>query len=183
MLVIVGNNVGSFLTQKIFPRQCNDAKCMQFIMSTKKRGSCPPPLKNEVFRQAVGAAAAAEAKLCFDMCTGHDFQCPGTQKCCQNECGTMGACVPAHYLSHVPSAILPEIPDNLTVVDISPKVGLIKWQMRYPPGANETVVFVVEMREHCGHRFVEWKMSKWTNVSFNFEWSTASKVMDTKKMQ
>lgn len=166
--------------------QCINAKCMQLIMMTEKQGSCPP-LKNEVSTVSSGHEylLIKKANLCIDMCTGHDYLCPGTQKCCLNDCGKIGSCLPAQYLSHVSSLILPEIPDNVTVYDTlrTSKIGRIKWQMRFPPGANETVQFVVEMREHYGYQFFEWKMSKWTNISFHLDLSSESVLFATKYTQ
>lgn len=103
---------------------------------------------------------------CVDMCQGHDFMCPGTQKCCGHHCG--GTCQPASGLEDVGEDVLPKVPHdvrtNSTIIDS--KTAELSWNMSCGALARFDFEFVVEARSHPGYKFTEHRLGQWFKIGF-----------------
>ncbi|XP_055376228.1 anosmin-1 isoform X2 [Condylostylus longicornis] len=126
----------------------------QCIKNLTKPGHCPSTSYDN--REYYGKM------ICLETCQGHDYKCPGTQKCChQIDCGMI--CQEPNDLHYDNS--IPPIPRNLVPRNLKKKGRTCElfWDVPLIHAKNHTghFLYIVECRWHFGTQFSPRKLREW----------------------
>lgn len=138
--------------------------CKQHLLPLHKHGECPAHS---------GSNKRSNESLCIDECSGQDYRCPNTHKCCNHKCGR--TCLPVG-LESIPNRVLLPIPHHLSVVSVPyhRNWAELSWTMDTPlMSISPAMYFVVEARAHSGFTYAKHKLSKWFNINYEFTSSTS----------
>lgn len=133
-------------------------------MPMTKHGDCPE--RSNIKR--------SNEALCMDECTGHDYSCPNTQKCCKHKCGR--SCQLVTGLETIQNSVLLPIPHHVSVssVPYHRNWAEISWTMDTPlMSISPAMYFILEGRAHTGYTFSKHRLSKWFNINYEFTSSSS----------
>lgn len=149
---------------------CSHANCHKWMARNERLGTCPvaPVVAYSRYMRTIAAT-----QHCRHLCTA-DVACPAAQKCCHVGCGR--SCLPANDLAHIPDAVLPAVPLNVSASQLLYALRSATVTMRMTcTDDSDDFDLMVEVRNHAGYAFKARKLGQWQQIRYEYTMYEATK--------